>query len=143
MTTEHKMSDERLAAQAELIRNKLPTSKLFDKYGLTLVDSNNTIIISLMGELRNIILGFFKGGPYASKRCEHCGTLDAKQYERAHNKGESRPSIAKRALERIRPDETARISQKEFMKAFIEEHIKVPLWFLCTTCHKKYDSSRI
>ena len=133
------MCVERLKMQAEFIERKLAKCKQFDKYGLTLVDSNEVIIKSLMGELRNMVLSFFKGGMYAEKKCEHCETTTSRQFERAHNRGCSRYDVAISALHRIRPDETQPIKQKDFIKAFVEEHSKVPLWVLCTSCHKKYD----
>jgi len=136
----HSMSDARLEAQRQFIEAKLPKSKLFDKYGLTLVDANDVIIRSMMGELRNVIHTFFQGGLYSEKKCEHCGNTTAKQYERAHNRGDSRSSLALSALQRIRPDETQSITQKAFMLAFIEEHTHVPLWYLCKDCHVKYDA---
>ena len=136
------MSEERLALQKAFIDAKLSKSRQFDKYGLTLVNTNAVIVRSLMGELRNIVLSFFKGGKdglYGVKKCEHCGTTEGKQYERAHCKGIDREDVAIRALTRIRPDESAPIEQRDFMKAFIEEHATVPLWFLCTSCHTAYD----
>jgi hypothetical protein len=136
------MTQERLTQQADFITARLEKSKQFNKYGLTLVDSNEVIIGSLMGELRNMILSFFKGGLFSSKKCEHCGSTTASQYERAHNKGESRSDVALRALKRIRPlGEKGPVLQKDFMKAFIEEHKTVPLWILCKACHKVYDSA--
>ena len=137
---EHVMSSERLAQQKEFIERKLEKCKQFDKYGLTLVDTNLVIISSLMGELRNIVLSFFKGGLYSVKKCEHCGTEQSKQFERAHNKGMSRSDVALSALNRIRPDETVSVKQASFIKAFIEEHTRHPLWILCKECHKKYDA---
>ena len=140
----HLMTQERLTQQADFITARLEKSKQFNKYGLTLVDSNEVIIGSLMGELRNIILSFFKGGLFSSKKCEHCGSTTASQYERAHNKGESRSDVALRALKRIRrhaEKEKEHVLQKDFMKAFIEEHKTVPLWILCKACHKVYDSA--
>ena len=129
---------DRLAKQSNFILEKLAKSKLFDKYGLTLVDSNEVIVQSLNGELRNIVLAFFKGGMYAVKTCEHCGSTTAAQYERAHDKGSSRSQVAMAALARIRPD-GGQIRQSAFMRAFIEEHRRVPLWILCKACHKTYD----
>ena len=137
--TSWNMSDERLEKQKKFIQSKLQKCKLFDKYGLTLVDSNETIIKSLMGELRNIVLSFFKGDIYSVKKCEHCGSVTSTQFERAHHKGFSRSSVAFKALQRIRPDETKPIQQKDFIKAFVEEHCNVPLWILCKECHMKYD----
>ena len=137
---EYVMTNERLAQQKEFIERKLEKCKQFDKYGLTLVDTNLVIISSLMGELRNIVLSFFKGGLYSVKKCEHCGTQQSKQFERAHNKGMSRSDVALSALNRIRPDESVSVKQASFIKAFIEEHTKHPLWILCKDCHKKYDA---
>jgi hypothetical protein len=134
------MSAERLAKQAAFITKKLAACKQFDKYGLTLVDTNAVIIQSLMDSLRNMVLSFFKGGLYSVKVCEHCGTTSSKQFERAHNTGMSRGDVALMALQRIRPDETQPVAQADFLKAFIEAHSTVPLWILCTACHKKYDS---
>ena len=132
------MDTDRLSKQSNFILEKLAKSKLFDKYGLTLVDSNEVIVQSLNGELRNIVLAFFKGGMYAVKTCEHCGSTNASQYERAHDKGSSRGQVAMAALARIRPN-GGQIRQSSFMRAFIEEHRRVPLWILCKSCHKKYD----
>lgn len=134
------MTEARLQKQKEFIQRKIQSCKQFDKYGLTLVDSNAVIIASMQGELRNIVLSFFKGGLYSEKKCEHCQTTVSHQFERAHNKGKSRNDVALAALHRIRPDETAHIKQKDFIKAFIEEHITVPLWILCKQCHVKYDA---
>jgi len=131
--------DARMKMQSDFIQKKLLKCKQFDKYGLTLVDSDEIIIKSLMGELRNIVLSFFKGGMFSIKKCEHCAATTASQFERAHDKGTSRAEVAIAALNRIRPDKTQPIKQKDFIKAFIEEHTRVPLWILCKPCHTKYD----
>ena len=141
MSGPYQMSQERLEQQKLFILRKLEKCKQFDKYGLTLVDSNDIIIKSLMGELRNIVLSFFKGDIYSQKKCEHCGTSSSKQFERAHNQGSSRYNVALAALNRIRPDESKPIQQKAFIKAFVEEHTTIPLWILCKECHIKYDNS--
>ena len=136
------MSSERLQLQTDFIIKKLKTCKQFDKYGLTLVDKNNIIINSLGGELRNIVLSFFKGGMYSVKKCEHCGTTTARQFERAHDNLTARPAVALAALVKIRADEGEPIKQKDFIRAFIEEHCKIPLWILCPSCHIKYGKCR-
>lgn len=46
------------------------------------------------------------------------------------------------ALRRIRPDETKPVSQREFMRAFVEQHCNVPLWYLCSECHRLYNQKR-
>ena len=134
------MSPDRLAAQAAFIAKKLQACKQFDKYRLTLVDPNAVLVESLMDSLRNMVLSFFKGGMYAKKVCEHCGTTESPQFERAHTAGISRGDVALLALRRIRPDETQPVAQAHFLRAFIEEHSTVPLWVLCKACHRAYDS---
>lgn len=134
------MTDERRAAQAAFIQAKMSKTKHFNKYGLTLINDNATIVRSTMGELRNTVLAFFKGGMFKQKKCEHCGTTAARQYERAHDKDTSREAVALAALRRIRPDETQPVAQRDFMRAFIEEHCNVPMWYLCSDCHRTYDA---
>jgi len=139
------VTPERLAAMATFIDVKLATTKAFDKYGLTLVDSNEVIAVSLMGELRNIVLGFFSGSGcslFKEKRCDACGSTTASQYDRAHDCTVSRKSVAIDALRRIRPDETRPVSQKAFFRAFVNEHRYHPLWYLCKPCHRTYDAKQ-
>lgn len=136
------MSDERRQMQVKFITEKLNSkrTKMFDKYGLTLIEDNETIVRSTMGELRNTVLAFFKGGLFKVKRCEHCGRTSGCQFERAHDKDTFRKDVAITALRRIRPDETKPVSQRDFMRAFVSEHCNVPLWYLCKECHRKYDA---
>jgi hypothetical protein len=129
----------RLNQQSDFIEKRLERSKLFDKYKLTLLECNADIISSLGGELRNMVQSFFTGSFYSQKVCEHCG-LSAKT-QRCHDKGSSRPQVALAALSKMRPDETKPIKQGDFIKAFIQEHSKVPLWILCQACHTKYDKN--
>jgi hypothetical protein len=134
-------SEEKKQAFSQFINDKMAKSKMFDKYGLTLIESNEIIVRSLTGELRNIVLGFFSGKCYKVKKCDACETCDnTLQYDRAHDKSMDRTQVALAALKRIRPDESQPISQKLFMKAFVEAHVEYPLWYLCKLCHRNYDS---
>ena len=130
----------RLAELAELIDRKLPKTKMFDRYKLILYNSNADIVSSLSGELRNTVLAFFKGGCFKCKKCDHCGTTTANQYDRAHDKSVTREKVAIAALTRIRPDESTPVSQRDFIRAFVNEHRYVPIWYLCQECHRKYDA---
>jgi len=137
------VTPERLAAMATFIDVKLATTKAFDKYGLTLVDSNEVIVTSLMGELRNIVLGFFNGPScslFKEKCCDACESTTATQYDRAHDRTVSRKSVALDALRSIRPDEARPVSQQAFFRAFVNEHRYHPLWYLCKPCHRTYDA---
>lgn len=133
----------RREAQRAFIESRIATSRLFDKYGLTHSESNQVIVRSLMGEMRNLVQQFFKGAGsgFAEKKCDACGTTDpALQYDRAHDRDSSRPEVALAALNRVRPDETVPITQKDVVKAFIKEHAEISLWYLCKPCHRIYDS---
>jgi hypothetical protein len=131
---------ERMTALRTFIDSKLAKTRIFDKYGLTLTDSDEIIVTSLMGELRNMVLAFFKGGDlFHLKRCDSCKSTTASQYDRAHDRSLSRESVALNALKRIRPTGTGTVAQKDFLRAFIEEHKNHPLWYLCRSCHHIYD----
>jgi hypothetical protein len=130
----------RLEEMAALIDAKLPKTKAFNRYKLTMHESNADIVSSLGGEMRNMVLSFFKGGCFKHKKCDHCGTTEAKQYDRAHDKSVTRDDVALAALARIRPDEAAPVSQQAFMRAFVNEHRYVPVWYLCKPCHRVYDA---
>jgi len=131
----------RKESQRAFIQTRINSSRLFDKYGLTHSESNEVIVKSMMGEMRNLVQQFFKGAGsgFDVKRCDACGTTNpALQYDRAHDRSSSRPELALAALNRVRPDNSP-ISQKEVMKAFIREHAETPLWYLCKPCHRIYD----
>ena len=135
--------DERKAAQRAFIENRIATTRIFDKYGLTHSESNRAIVKGMMGEKRNLVQQFFKGvgSGFNEKKCDACGTTDpALQYDRAHGRESSRPAVAMAALNRVRPDESIPIKQKDVMRAFIEQHAEVPLWYLCKPCHRIYDA---
>lgn len=135
---------ERMQALADFIDSRLAKTRIFDKYGLTLIDSNKIIIASLMDSLRNMVLSFFKGGDlFTKKQCDACKTKATDcQYERAHDRAITRESVALDALRRIRPDESKPVSQQAFLRAFIEEHKNHPLWYLCHACHLMYDKKK-
>jgi len=138
------LSEEKKQAFSQFIKDKMAKSKMFDKYGLTLIDSNEIIIRCLGGELCNLVKVFFNKKFYKVKKCDACETCDKTlQYDRAHHATMDRPKVALAALKRIRPDESQPISQKLFMKAFIEGHTGYPFWYLCKPCHRKYDSVRV
>jgi hypothetical protein len=130
----------RLEEMSVLIDSKIDKTKTFNRYKLMLHESNADIVSSLGGEMRNMVLTFFKGGCFKNKKCDHCGTTEAKQYDRAHDASMTRDKVALSALARIRPDESAPVSQQEFMRAFVNEHRYVPVWYLCKPCHREYDA---
>ena len=79
----------RRETQRAFIVNRIATSRIFDKYGLTHPESNQVIVKSMMGEMRNLVQQFFKGAGsgFVEKKCDACGTTDpALQYDRAHDR---------------------------------------------------------
>lgn len=66
--------------------------------------------------------------------CSDCGNPSE---ERCHGKGEERPILIKRALEKVYPDISKTITIKEILIAFIEEHKTTKFTFKCKSCHKK------
>ena len=136
----HTRSPDRIAHMNTCIDRRLEKTTQFDKFRLTLTNSNDDIISSLGGELRNLVLSFFKGKVFPEKRCDCCGTNSVDvQYERAHDKNCDRRQVALDALKRVRIDESTIIHQATFMREFIEEHRKHPMWYLCKPCHTWYD----
>lgn len=125
------MSLERLAEQKPIIE-KLIHGKILDKYDIDIGGkgaSNEKIIGAIGGELRNIIHAINLG----KKTCEECGCSGI--LERAHTK--SRPSIALHILNDIHPDKGIPVNIKQFMIAFLQEHVTVGIWMLCKKCHKQ------
>ena len=136
---------ERKEARRAFIERRIQTSTMFNKYGLTHTESNQTIVMSLMDSFRNLVQAFFKGAGsgFVEKKCDACATTETTlQYDRAHERGIERGALALRALQRIRPDEAIAIRQKEVMKAFIQEHAEICLWYLCKPCHRAYDQKQ-
>ena len=132
----------RKEAQRVFITNRIENTKMFNKYGLIHTESNMVIVTSLMGEMRNLVQQFFKGAGsgFTEKKCDACNTTDSSlQYDRAHDRGCSRIDVALAGLNRLRPDETVFVAQKDVLKAFIKEHAEVSLWYLCKPCHREYD----
>jgi len=135
-------TEERRQVCREFVNHRMARSKLFNKYRLRLIGTNQDIIDGMMGEMRNLVQQFFKGkGPFSTRRCDACNTTDpARQYDRAHDRDTSRPQVLMAALRRIRADE-AEVNQKDVMKAFIQEHAEIPMWYLCKPCHRIYDQN--
>jgi hypothetical protein len=66
-----------------------------------------------------------------------CAGCNGKSEQRCHGKGEERPELLRRALRKVNPDITVRISLREIMVAFLEEHtLSMGFTFKCAACHK-------
>lgn len=134
-------TEERKNKQRAFIEKRMADTKLFDKYRLRLGGTNKDIADGIGGELRNLVQMFFSHGLFSVRKCDACNTTETnREYHRAHDRTSSRIDVLMTALRRIRADETIEINQKEVMKAFIQEHAEISLWYLCKPCHTVYDS---
>jgi len=82
----------------------------------------------------NLIRNTFTGSYLKKHPCSDC---EAPSHERCHGIGEERPTLIKRALERVYPDITKTITLKEIIVAFLEEHKTTKFTFKCRDCHRK------
>jgi len=64
--------------------------------------------------------------------CSDCG---AHSTERCHGKGEERPILIQRALEKCYPDTSVMIQMKTIIIAYFEEHKNTTFTFKCKKCH--------
>jgi len=80
----------------------------------------------------NLIRNTFTGTYVKKFICSDCS---APASERCHGKGEERPLLLKKALEKVWPDTSKPIIMKIIVIAFLEEHKTTKFTFKCHTCH--------
>jgi hypothetical protein len=80
----------------------------------------------------NLIRNTFTGTYVKKFKCSDCS---APASERCHGKGEERPLLLKKALEKVWPDTSKPIIMKIIVIAFLEEHKTTKFTFKCHTCH--------
>jgi len=80
----------------------------------------------------NLVRNTFTGSYLKKFPCSDCGKPST---ERCHGKGEERPLLIRRALERVWSDTSKPIRIKEIIIAFLEEHKTTQFTFKCHTCH--------
>jgi hypothetical protein len=66
-----------------------------------------------------------------------CSDCKESSQQRCHGIDEDRPTLIKRALEKVYPDISKTITIKEIIIQFLEEHKSTKFTFKCTTCHRK------
>lgn len=127
------MPPERLAEQIVVVEKALRSRRLNRFNGVMVsADTNEQIIKSHSGELKNIVQAVFKNR-MGKNACEHCG-VSGVILERAHTR--AGPEIALEALNAIHPDPHVPIPLRDFMSAFLRKHMEVGIWLLCKKCHK-------
>ena len=110
------------------------------KWNSKIVDTTHEDFIRDYGSnvFTNLIRNTFTGSYVKKFKCQDC---DAMASERCHGKGEERPLLIKKALEKVWPDTSKPIVMREIIIAFLEEHQTTKFSFKCHSCHvnEKYD----
>jgi hypothetical protein len=104
------------------------------KWKTNVIDTSHEDFIRDYGSsvFTNLIRNTFTGTYVKKFKCSDCG---ARASERCHGKGEERPLLLKRALEKVWPNTSKPISMKIIVIAFLEEHKTTKFTFKCHTCH--------
>jgi|UniRef100_A0A6C0DXE2 hypothetical protein len=104
------------------------------KWNSKIVDTTHEDFIRDYGSsvFTNLIRNTFTGTYVKKFKCGDCHAIAS---ERCHGKGEERPLLLKRALEKVWPDTSKPISMKIIVIAFLEEHKTTKFSFKCHTCH--------
>jgi hypothetical protein len=66
-----------------------------------------------------------------------CSDCNKPSNERCHGIGDERPTLIKRALEKVYPDKTMTITLKDILIAYLIEHKATKFTFKCSECHRK------
>ena len=124
------------------IKNKLEKTKINDLISDIKISGEKKQIILFLkaGPAKNLVNKFFK----TNDCCDYCGVKKSKeiQIDRAHcNKNNfDRSSLLENALSKYYVDEETGIKIKDILRSFLENHIDIPLYSLCKTCHRNYDN---
>jgi hypothetical protein len=104
------------------------------KWNSKVVDTTHEDFIRDYGSsvFTNLIRNTFTGTYVKKFKCGYCHAIASEQ---CHGKGEERPLLLKRALEKVWPDTSKPISMKIIVIAFLEEHKTTKFSFKCHTCH--------
>ena len=125
----------------DFIDKRRSATKLFDKYGNTVIYGNtNGIYATLSGELRNLVQAFFKPLKKGSV-CEYGGCQENHSLHISHHHSKSRPEIAKGLINEILKVEK-NCGVKVFLKEFINRHKDYDsIYILCRKHHQEYDEA--
>ena len=106
------------------------------KWNTKIIDTAHDSFIKDFGSnvFTNLIRDTFRP-TYLKKQC--CSDCQGEATERCHGVNESRPTLIKRALEKVYPNISKPITMKEIIIAFLEEHKTTKFTFKCKECHRK------
>jgi len=123
-----------LNIHSKYIDKRINDIKKSDKWKTKIIDSSHEDFIKDYSSniFTNLVQSTFTKS-YIKKYLCMCGNPST---ERCHGKGEERPLLIKRALEKVWNDTTKPIVIKKIIIAFLEEHKYTSFAFKCHSCHK-------
>lgn len=94
---------------------------------------------AVQDEARNNFQAFFKT-MHPVHACECCGMRAKGSLQRAHHGNTSRPQMVSAVIERLCDEGEEIADVSTVIREFLKDHKTVPIWLLCTQCHRAYDA---
>ena len=118
------------------IDKRIADLRKLEKYNSKITDTSHDDYIRDYGSnlFTNLVRETFTATYLKKNPCSDCGEPSK---ERCHGNGEDRPSLIRRALEKVYPDPSATICQQDIVIQFLEEHKTTKFTFKCSACHRK------
>ena len=124
-----------LNVHSEYIDKRINDIKKSNKWNTKLIDTYHEDFIKdyASNVFTNLVKNTFTSSYIKKFPCSECNSPST---DRCHGKGEERPLLIKKALEKVWSDTTKIITMKEIIIAFLEEHKYTKFTFKCHICHK-------
>lgn len=121
---------------ADFIEKRIADVKKSAKWNTKITDTSHDDFIKDFASnvFTNLIQQIFTKTYMKKFPCSDC---HKESQQRCHGIDEDRPTLIKRALEKVYPDPTKTIVLKDIIIQFLEEHKTTKFTFKCTECHKK------
>jgi hypothetical protein len=121
---------------SDFIDKRISDLKKQNKWNTKISNTTHEDFIKDFGSsvFTNFIKTTFTAAYLKKYECSDCKGVPK---ERCHGRGEERPLLIKRALEKVYPDITKTITLKDILIQFLEEHKTTAFTFKCSECHRK------
>ena len=143
---ESKIYKDSLKRNRKIINKKLKITKIRTlTSNIKVIGTFKEIINHIKRPAVELVRSFFSYNRFTN--CQHCHrsklSNDVKQLERAHCNRPNcdRVSLLKHSTEKYYKDKNTPVLLKHIYKHFIKLHGKIPMYYLCTKCHRTYDKN--
>jgi len=128
-TNQYKMNP-----HSEFINKRINDVKKSNKWNSSLIDTTHDDFVRDYAScvFTNLIRDVFTKTYLKRFPCSDCGS---KSEQRCHGKGEDRPLLIRKALQKVYPDISKPVKMKDIVIAFLEEHKITSFTFKCKKCH--------